>query len=124
MATLTAISSLGRDFSTFTWSGLGATDLGVGVQCFRYLDKTLQSYISGAGGQFGTSSLFIEGSNDSTDGQNGSWIYVHDPQGNDIQLSVTSGAIEVLLENPRYVRPRVGTGTGSLISVALFGVRY
>lgn len=124
MAILTAISSLGRDFVTYTWSGMGATDLGVGVQAFRYIDKTVQSYISGAGGTFGTSSLFIEGSNNSTDGQDGQWIYVHDPQGNDIQLSVTSGQIEILLENPRWVRPRYGTGTGSLTSVSLFGVRY
>lgn len=124
MATLTAISSLGRDFSTFTWSGMGATDVGVGIQAFRFVDKTCQSYISGAGGQFGTSSLFIEGSNNSTDGQDGAWIFAHDPQGNDIQLSVTSGAIETILENPRWLRPRYGAGTGSLTSVSLFGVRY
>lgn len=124
MAVLTAISSLGRDFSTFTWSGLGATDVGVGVQAFRYIDKTCQSYISGGGGQFGTSSLFIEGSNNSTDGQDGAWIFVHDPQGTDIQLSVTSGAIETVLENPQWLRPRVGTGTASLVSIALFGVHF
>ena len=103
---------------------MGAGDVGVGVEAFRYIDKTAQSYVSGVGGQFGASSLFIEGSNDSTNGQNGNWIYVHDPQGGDIQLSVTSGQIETLLENPRWVRPRVGTGTGSLMSVALFGVHY
>jgi hypothetical protein len=124
MAVLTAVSSVGRDFVTHTWSGLGATDLGVGVQAFRYIDKTVQSYISGAGGQFGTSSLFVEGSNNSTDGQDGNWIFVHDPQGNDIQLSVTSGQIEALLENPRWVRPRVGTGTASLVSIVLFGVHF
>lgn len=124
MATITAISSLGRDHATYTWSGMAGGDVGVAVQAFRYIDKTVQSYISGTGGQLGTSSLFIEGSNNSTDGQDGAWIFAHDPQGNDIQLSVTSGAIETILENPHWVRPRVGTGTGSLISVALFGVRY
>lgn len=124
MAVLTAISSMGRDFMTFTWSGMGAGDVGVGVQAFRYIDKTCQSFVSGVGGQFGTSSLWVEGSNNSIDGQDGAWIYVHDPQGNDVQLSVTSGAIETILENPRWVRPRVGTGTGSLVSVSLFGVRY
>jgi len=124
MAVLTAISSVGRDHVTYVWSGLAAGDLGVGVQAFRYIDKTVQSYISGAGGQFGTSSLFIEGSNNSTDGQDGNWIFAHDPQGNDIQLSVTSGAIETILENPRWLRPRYGTGTGTLTSVSLFGVHF
>lgn len=124
MAVLTAISSLGRDSMTFTWSGMAAGDVGVGVQAFRYIDKTAQSFIVGAGAQWGTSSLFIEGSNNSTDGQDGNWIFAHDPQGNDIQLSVTSGAIETILENPHWIRPRVGTGTASLVSVSLFGVRY
>lgn len=124
MPLITAVSSAGRDFVTHTWSGMAGGDVGVGVEIFRYIDKTVQSYVSGAGGQFGTSSLFIEGSNNSTDGQGGAWIFAHDPQGNDIQLSVTSGAIETVLENPQWLRPRVGTGTASLVSIALFAVHF
>jgi len=29
-----------------------------------------------------------------------------------------------MVENPAWARPRVGTGTGSLVSVAIFGIRH
>ena len=73
--------------------------IGIGVRMFRYGDKTVQSYL-GAGGQFGTSSVFVEGSNNlhngdverhgagrSTDGIDGAWTYITDPQGTNINLS-------------------------------------
>lgn len=122
MALITVISSIAIDYATFTWSGMGADDHGAGVEVFRYTDKTFQTYLTDSG-QFGTSSLHIEGSNDSNDGEDGHWRFIHDPQGNDMQLSATSGQFEVLLENPRWVRPQAGTGTGSLMSVNLFAAK-
>lgn len=119
MAVLTAISSIVAQHATFTWSGMAQTDIGVGVEAWRYTDRTFQTYLTGSG-QFGTSSLFIEGSNNSTTGSDGAWIYLADPQGNNINLNASSGMIEAVLENPRWIRPRAGTGTASLVTFALF----
>lgn len=124
MATITAISSMGRDFIIATWSGMAGGDAGLGVEMFRYIDRSAQSFLSGAGAQFGTSSLFVEGSNNSTTGSDGAWNYLTDPQGTNLQLNASSGMIEAVLENPRWIRPRVGTGTASLVSISLFGVHY
>ena len=125
MANITAVQTISTDYITATWSGMAQADVGVGVRLFRYGDKTAQSYL-GAGGQFGTSSIFVEGSNNSTDGIDGAWTYVTDPQGTNINLSqVNSGTnMEAMVENPAWARPRVGTGTGSLVAVAMFGIRH
>src|SRR3990167_100181 len=123
MANITAVQTISTDYITATWCGMAQADVGVGVRLFRYGDKTVQSYL-GAGGQSGTSSGFVEGSNNSTDGLDGAWTYITAPQGNNINLSqVNSGAnMEAMVENPAWARPRVGTGTGSLVSVAIFGI--
>lgn len=125
MANITAIQSISTDQIVATWSGMTQGDVGIGLKMARYGDKTAQSYL-GAGGQFGTSSLFVEGSINSTDGLDGAWIYITDPSGNNVQLtSANSGTnMEALVENPPWMRPRVGTGTASLVSVAIFGIRH
>lgn len=122
MAEVTAVNSGRRDYRFHVWSGMAGGDVGVGVNTFRYSTRTVQSYL-GPGGQWGTSSLFFEGSNNSTNGINGNWSSLTDGQGNDVQLAVNSGHFELLAENPFWVRPRAGTGTGSLMAVAFFGVR-
>ena len=125
MANITAVQTLSTDWVLATWSGMAQGDVGIGIWMPRYGDKTVQSYL-GAGGQFGTSSVFVEGSNNSTDGLDGAWVYVTDPSANNAQLtSPNSGTnMEALVENPPWIRPRVGTGTGSLVAVAIFGIRH
>lgn len=125
MPNITAVQTISTDWVTATWSGMAGGDVGIGLRLYRYGDKTAQSYLGG-GGQFGTSSVFVEGSNNSTDGTDGAWTYVTDPQGTNINLTqANSGTnMETLVENPYWVRPRVGTGTGSLISVSVLGIRH
>jgi len=125
MANITAVQTISTDWAVATWSGMAQGDVGIGLWLPRYGDKTAQSYL-GAGGQFGTSSLFVEGSINSTNGTDGAWTYITDPTGANINLSqANSGTnMEAMVENPPWVRPRVGTGTGSLVSVVIFGIRH
>lgn len=125
MPNITAVQSVSTDYMTATWSGMAGGDVGIGLQMFRYGDKAVQSYLGG-GGQFGTSSVFVEGSINSADGIDGAWTYVTDPNGTNINLSQSNSGtnMEVAVENPPWIRPRVGTGTGSLVAVAIFGIRH
>ena len=123
MADVTAINSYKGGVRFAVWSGMAGGDAGIGLnKFFNFSTRVVQSYY-GAGGQFGTSSVFFEGSNNSTDGLDGNWSHLTDAQGNNINLGVNSGHIEAVVENTFFIRPRVGTGTGSLVAVHLFGVR-
>lgn len=125
MANITAVQTISTDWTIATWSGMAQADVGIELFLPRYGDKEAQSYL-GAGGQFGTSSVFVEGSNNSTDGLDGAWTYITDPGGANIQLSSPNSGtnMDAMIENPPWVRPRVGTGTGSLVAVAIFGIRH
>ena len=125
MPAVTAVQSLAKGWASAVWSGMGTADVGYGVRMFRYGDKTAQSYLE-AGGQFGTSSVFVEGSNNTTNRSDGSWIYITAPLAANIALSQPNSGtnMEALVENPYWIRPRIGTGTGSMITVAIFGVKH
>lgn len=85
-----------------TWSGLLNGDDGSTLDAFAYTDKCMT--VQGTFGAGGT--VVVEGSNDGTN-----FFTMNDPQGN--ALSVTVGKIEQILENPRYIRPRVTAGDGT-----------
>lgn len=101
-----------RGTALISWSGLLNGDTGKGVLASSLSDKMIQ--FRGTFGVGGT--IVFEGSNDSTDGTNGNWVGLVDPQGN--AISKTAAMVEEVLENPLWVRPRVtaGDGTTSLIA--------
>lgn len=95
------------------WALANADD-GVGVVTAPFADKTVTIT-----GTFGGATVVVQGSNDSTDGTDGTWITLVDPQGTGI--SKTSAAIEAILENPLWIRATSSGGSGSAIVVILVG---
>lgn len=79
------------------WGSL-STENGNSVSAARWADKTVHK-ISGTG------TGRIEGSNDGTN-----WGVLHDAQGNDL-TAMANGAIELIAENPRYIRAVAAAGT-------------
>ncbi len=99
-----------------TWGPMANADVGLGILAAHYPDRTVQ--ISGTFGVNGT--VVIEGSNNSTNGQNGDWNTLRDPQGN--ALSFTSADLRQALENVLWIRPRVSNGDGTTaLTAVLFG---
>jgi hypothetical protein len=94
----------------YTWSGLLNTDDGQPVESPPYADRTVQ--VTGTFGVGGNAR--IEGSNNGTN-----WNTLNDPQGT--PLNFTAGNIEVLLENPRFIRPIITAGDGTTnIAVTMY----
>lgn len=90
-------------WTSFTTQGA----VGAASSAVQYPDKTVMATATrwGTGGAF--QGIIIEGSNV---GVTGPFVQLHDPQGNGVAL--TSGnPIETILENPMFVRPRLGTAT-------------
>lgn len=85
-------------------------EAGVALESAAFADKTAHVFGTfGAGGQ-----VELEGSNDpavASPGGSTNWFPLVDPQGNPI--SKTSQAGETILENPRFIRPRVSAGDGN-----------
>ena len=78
-------------------------EAGEPLESAPYADKTVHFFGTfGSGGK-----VDLEGSNDPTKTE---WFPLVDPQGNAISKSGNSG--ETILENPRFIRPRVVTGDG------------
>ena len=96
-----------------TWPNMANGDTGVYLQFAGHADKTLQIF-----GTFGTGGeVTFEGSNDPrviTDLGNAVWFTMNDPQ--TLPLVKTSAGGDLIIENPRFMRPRVtgGDGTTSL----------
>jgi len=80
-----------------TWGSL-STENGNAASVARWADKTVH-IISGTG----TGS--VQGSNDGTN-----WGALHDPQGTAL-TTLAVGTIEMILENPLYIRINAATGT-------------
>jgi hypothetical protein len=102
----------------FSWVGLGQGDSGQPAECPSYMDKTLQVF-----GTFGAT-LTIQGSNDprvASDPNNAVWFTLVDPHERDV--TATSAKAEVLLENPRFIRPLVTGGDGSTDITAIMCAR-
>ena len=84
------------------WTGLLNGDTGSAVELVDYADKT--ATITGTFGAGGT--IVLQGSND-----NSNWFTLTDAQTG--AISKTAAAMEIIVENPRYVRPSVTAGDGT-----------
>lgn len=97
------------------WSAMLLNHVGLGILASGFPDKTVQVV-----GTFGGCSVVIEGSNNSTDGDDGNWSVLVDPFNS--SLSFTSAGLKQILENTKYVRARISGGDGTTsITVILFG---
>lgn len=93
----------------YTWNLTTADHTGDAVEVPGGPDKTIQ-FVASTGG---SATATIEGSNDGTN-----YLSLTDPQGN--AISPTDDAMELVVENPRYIRPRLSTvGTGAVWVAAL-----
>lgn len=118
MATRTPFITYGpngqRNGVLIVWSGLLNGDTGAPFEHADYGDKTVQ--IQGTAGA--GLSVTLQGSNDGTN-----WVALTDPQGNAVTKTAV-GALEVVAENPRYIRPNVTAGDGTTdLTVTVFGRR-
>lgn len=84
------------------WSGLLNGDTGAAVELVDYADKTCT-----VTGTFGTGgSITLEGSNNGTN-----WFALTDAQTQ--AVTKTAAGMELIVENPRYIRPSVTAGDGT-----------
>jgi hypothetical protein len=99
------------ELHVITWSPLvGAGDVGAGLQMGGWADRTIQ-----LSGTWAAGTVILEGSNDSTDGADGVWLPLTDPQG--VAISKTADGIEAISELPRWVRPRVTVAVTSVNAI-------
>jgi len=84
------------------WSGLLNGDTGAAVELVDYADKTCT--VTGTFGSGG--SITLEGSNNGTN-----WFALTDAQTS--AVTKTSAGMELIVENPRYIRPSVTAGDGT-----------
>ena len=99
-----------------TWAGLTTNDTGEPWQRADYTNKCVQIF-----GDFGTNATCtMQGSNDPrviTDPSNAVWFSLTDPQAN--AIAKTSAAGEEILENPRWIRPYVTSGTSPSLTIII-----
>ena len=111
MATVTPIPErvLQGEAMLYTWTLTAADAEGGVITAHEYGDRTVQ-----IAGNFDGASASLQGSNDGTN-----WIALTDPQGN--ALTKTSGALETVMETPRYTKVVSSGGGGSQsISISIF----
>lgn len=100
---------------TAEWATMLLNHVGLGILASGFPDKSVQ-----VSGTFGGAVLNIQGSNNSTDGENGVWATLLDPF--NASLSFSSSGLRQILENTKWVRARVSGGNGTTsITVTLFG---
>lgn len=88
--------------------------LGTILSAPNYPDKTVSARGTWATGV----TITIEGSNTATYSTGTTkWSTLNDPQGTALALS--TGKMEAILENPRWIRPRITARTGSLGTVVI-----
>lgn len=68
-------------------------------------------------GTFGSSTVTIQGANHAT----GPWLTLNDPSST--ALTFTADRMEMILENPQFIRPIV-TGTGGAVDVTVIMVSH
>lgn len=88
------------------WVFSGA-DTGVAVQADEWPDKTVSVV-----GTWNGATVVIEQSED-----NVTFLTSVDPQGNNI--SKTADAMETILDNTKYIRPRVSAGTPTSLTITI-----
>ncbi len=84
------------------WETIGDDDSGAPVEMPGAADKTVTMV-----GTWASATLTMQGSND-----NANWFSLTDPQGNAIAL--TADGMEVIMENPRYIRVLEAGGSGTV----------
>lgn len=93
------------DFRIISWLGLSVADaVGAAFLSGDFQDKSVQ--VIGTFGAGGT--VLIEGTNEATPVN---WSTLSDPAG--VALSFTSAGIKAVLENTRWIRPKVSAGDGT-----------
>jgi len=93
---------IGLGVTLLTWTGLAAGDTATPVACGASADKTMQVY-----GTFDGETMTMQGSMLAAS----EFIDMSDPQGN--SMAYTSADLEVILENPLYIRPSMSAGAGT-----------
>lgn len=100
------------NFATSLAAGTGS--IGRPLSAPNYPDKTViwrGTWVTGL-------TIAIQGSNTATfTTGTAAWFNLADPQGN--ALSKATGAVEAILENPRWIRPRLTARTGTLGSAVI-----
>jgi hypothetical protein len=98
-----SIETLGKGVIMASWADLTTTGAGRALDAVAYPDKTV--VLSGTIGS-GTT-LVIQGSNTATNvlSTGGAWYTLTDQSDN--ALSLTTGKVETIAQNPRYIRPRI-----------------
>lgn len=92
-----------------SWFNMPNDSVGDYLEFSNHSDKTIQYW-----GTFAGASAYMKGSNDPTvpnDPDAAAWFDLTDLQGN--ALTKTSAAGEMIIENPRYIRPVVTGGDGT-----------
>jgi len=94
-----------------TWEGITENDDGALVSMAAYPNKTVQAI-----GDFTSSgAITMQGSND---GEN--WATLTNPRGEDIVLTAAT-QIEVIVENPLFIRPVATAGSDVQMDVIVVG---
>lgn len=113
----TAVNQARQDdgYETILWDGLAAGETGIAGNAGRIGGiKTVQVV-----GTFNTETVTIEGS---MNGTNFSTLHILDYDTGDYATAVFSAAgLSALVENPRFIRPVVSSGSGVDIDVIIGG---
>ena len=106
MAAFTRTADLPGGTQMHTWTLTTADHTGDGIEAPGASDRTVTMT-----GTWGAATGIMEGSNDGS-----TWLPLTD-NGN-TAISMTADAIEIILQNPRYIRPRLSVvGAGATVTV-------
>lgn len=95
--------------TTVSWLNIPQDEGGLYIELPNHQDKTVHFY-----GTFGGATASMYGSNDErviTDSGNANWVLLVDAQGN--VMSKTSSAMELVIDNPRFIKCEVSGGDGT-----------
>jgi len=101
----------GANCTIHTWTLTTADHTGEAVELPMASDRTIQ--FTDTSSSWGSASASLDGSLDGV-----TYFILTDPQGN--AITKTDDALEAVLENVRYIRPRLSTvGTGASVKCVL-----
>lgn len=95
--------------TTVSWFNVPQDDEGLYIELPNHQDKTVHFY-----GTFGGATASMYGSNDEraiSDPDNAEWVLLVDAQAN--VMSKTSAAMELIIDNPRFLKCDVTGGDGT-----------
>ena len=97
------------------WTGgVSADGAAVGVELPEWADNCVQ-----VTGTIGGATVTIEGSNDSTNGVDGTWGTLNNAQGTALSTATLPLGPKQIVERPRWIRPNVSGGTATALAVRL-----